>query len=148
MRGMPLDMDQYRRLFGTARVPTDVRLTIITINGYHCLTHLHNQHGCRMETEEKSRHVAIIRRGQICACIRTLYFVILSWLVVATFRRPGIIDNLIQIWFIPTSLLDVTEIVLELRMRLCSLILCIPKLLIGRSDYVSSQEMPVLRVQH
>lgn len=26
VRGTPLDMDQYLRLFGTARVPTDVRL--------------------------------------------------------------------------------------------------------------------------
>ena len=25
MRGVPLDMDQYTRLFGTARVPTEVR---------------------------------------------------------------------------------------------------------------------------
>ena len=25
MRGIPLDMDQYTRLFGTARIPTEVR---------------------------------------------------------------------------------------------------------------------------
>ncbi|KAF8577064.1 acyltransferase ChoActase/COT/CPT [Ramaria rubella] len=44
VRGTPLDMDQYKRLFGTARLPTT--------------------RGCKMETEEHSRHVAIIRRGQ------------------------------------------------------------------------------------
>lgn len=27
MRGIPLDMDQYTRLFGTARIPTDVSVT-------------------------------------------------------------------------------------------------------------------------
>ena len=26
VRGTPLDMDQYSRLFGTSRIPTDVRL--------------------------------------------------------------------------------------------------------------------------
>ncbi|KAF8523590.1 acyltransferase ChoActase/COT/CPT [Gautieria morchelliformis] len=44
VRGVPLDMDQYKRLFGTARVPTD--------------------RGCKMEIETNSRHIAIIRRGQ------------------------------------------------------------------------------------
>jgi carnitine O-acetyltransferase len=28
IRGVPLDMDQYKRLFGTARVPTDVSMNI------------------------------------------------------------------------------------------------------------------------
>ncbi|GJJ11727.1 hypothetical protein Clacol_005965 [Clathrus columnatus] len=44
VRGVPLDMSQYERLFGTARVPTD--------------------HGCRMDIDEKSRHIVILRRGQ------------------------------------------------------------------------------------
>lgn len=49
VRGRPLDMDQYTRLFGTARVPTS--------------------RGCRMDVSEGSRHIVIIRRGQFCECI-------------------------------------------------------------------------------
>ncbi|KZT56722.1 acyltransferase ChoActase/COT/CPT [Calocera cornea HHB12733] len=44
-RGRPLDMYQYTRLFGTARIPT--------------------QRGCRMDSNEGSRHICVIRRGQI-----------------------------------------------------------------------------------
>lgn len=44
IRGVPLDMDQYSRLFGTTRVPT--------------------HRGCRMELHEESRHIVVIRRGQ------------------------------------------------------------------------------------
>ncbi|PIL29708.1 transporter [Ganoderma sinense ZZ0214-1] len=44
MRGTPLDMDQYTRLFGTARIPTEK--------------------GCKMEPHGDSRHVVILRRGQ------------------------------------------------------------------------------------
>ncbi|KAI0050201.1 acyltransferase ChoActase/COT/CPT [Auriscalpium vulgare] len=44
VRNVPLDMDQYTRLFGTARIPT--------------------HRGCRMEVEPESRHVVILRRGQ------------------------------------------------------------------------------------
>ncbi|KAI0253487.1 acyltransferase ChoActase/COT/CPT [Lactifluus subvellereus] len=44
VRGIPLDMDQYRRLFSTARIPTD--------------------HGCKMETASESRHIVVLRRGQ------------------------------------------------------------------------------------
>ncbi|KAG8823583.1 hypothetical protein FRC19_003558 [Serendipita sp. 401] len=44
VRGKPLDMDQYTRLFGTARVPTS--------------------RGCRMDVAEGSRHIVVIRRGQ------------------------------------------------------------------------------------
>ena len=40
-------MDQYTRLFGTARIPTD--------------------RGCRMEVHPESRHIVVIRRGQFCA---------------------------------------------------------------------------------
>jgi len=47
VRGTPLDMDQYKRLFGTARIPTD--------------------HGCKMETASDSKHVIVLRRGQFCA---------------------------------------------------------------------------------
>ena len=47
VRGIPLDMDQYTRLFGTARIPTD--------------------RGCRMDVHEESRHIVVIRRGQFCA---------------------------------------------------------------------------------
>ncbi|KAM5531138.1 hypothetical protein V8D89_015205 [Ganoderma adspersum] len=46
MRGTPLDMDQYTRLFGTARIPTE--------------------RGCKMEAHGDSRHVVILRRGQFC----------------------------------------------------------------------------------
>ncbi|EJT98335.1 carnitine acetyl transferase [Dacryopinax primogenitus] len=44
-RGRPLDMYQYTRLFGTARIPT--------------------QRGCRMDSNEGSRHICVSRRGQI-----------------------------------------------------------------------------------
>ncbi|KAH9932526.1 acyltransferase ChoActase/COT/CPT [Fomitopsis serialis] len=44
VRGTPLDMDQYTRLFGTARIPTD--------------------RGCRMEMHTDSRHIVVLRRGQ------------------------------------------------------------------------------------
>ncbi|KAI0261347.1 acyltransferase ChoActase/COT/CPT [Gloeopeniophorella convolvens] len=43
-RGAALDMDQYTRLFGTARIPTD--------------------RGCKMETSTDSRHIVVLRRGQ------------------------------------------------------------------------------------
>ncbi|KAI0930045.1 hypothetical protein AcW1_008823 [Taiwanofungus camphoratus] len=44
MRGIPLDMDQYTRLFGTARIPTE--------------------RGCKMEVHPDSRHLVVLRRGQ------------------------------------------------------------------------------------
>ncbi|KAJ3517298.1 hypothetical protein NLJ89_g611 [Agrocybe chaxingu] len=44
VRGVPLDMDQYSRLFGTSRIPTD--------------------RGCRMEVHSDSRHIVVLRRGQ------------------------------------------------------------------------------------
>ncbi|RSH90094.1 hypothetical protein EHS25_001427 [Saitozyma podzolica] len=44
VRGTPLDMSQYERLFATCRVPTD--------------------HGCRMEIHTDSRHIVVLRRGQ------------------------------------------------------------------------------------
>ncbi|PPR07072.1 hypothetical protein CVT24_010973 [Panaeolus cyanescens] len=44
VRGTPLCMDQYSRLFGTSRIPTD--------------------RGCRMEVHSESRHVVVLRRGQ------------------------------------------------------------------------------------
>ena len=47
LRGTPLDMDQYRRVFGTARIPAD--------------------HGCKMETASDSKHIVVLRRGQFCA---------------------------------------------------------------------------------
>ncbi len=34
MRGIPLDMDQYTRLFGTARIPTEVRY--LHLRARHC----------------------------------------------------------------------------------------------------------------
>jgi carnitine O-acetyltransferase len=44
VRGTPLDMDQYTRLFGTSRIPTE--------------------RGCRMEVHSESRHLVVLRRGQ------------------------------------------------------------------------------------
>nr|XP_019008930.1 carnitine O-acetyltransferase [Kwoniella pini CBS 10737]OCF47711.1 carnitine O-acetyltransferase [Kwoniella pini CBS 10737] len=44
VRGIPLDMSQYGRLFGACRVPTD--------------------RGCRMEVHEESKHIVVLRRGQ------------------------------------------------------------------------------------
>ncbi|OWT38800.1 carnitine O-acetyltransferase [Cryptococcus neoformans] len=44
VRGIPLDMSQYERLFGTCRVPTDT--------------------GCRMEVHGNGRHMVVLRRGQ------------------------------------------------------------------------------------
>ncbi|GAC96101.1 hypothetical protein PHSY_003681 [Pseudozyma hubeiensis SY62] len=45
VRGTPLDMFQYMRLFSTSRIPT--------------------ANGCRMETAPESRHIVVMRRGQI-----------------------------------------------------------------------------------
>ncbi|KII91956.1 hypothetical protein PLICRDRAFT_38814 [Plicaturopsis crispa FD-325 SS-3] len=44
IRGTPLDMEQYTRLFGTARIPTE--------------------RGCKMQVNTEGRHVVVIRRGQ------------------------------------------------------------------------------------
>jgi len=44
MRGTPLDMYQYSRLFGTARIPT--------------------QDGCKMQSDDHSKHIIVMRRGQ------------------------------------------------------------------------------------
>ncbi|KAF9043985.1 acyltransferase ChoActase/COT/CPT [Panaeolus papilionaceus] len=44
VRGTPLCMDQYSRLFGTSRIPTE--------------------RGCRMEVHSLSRHIVVLRRGQ------------------------------------------------------------------------------------
>ncbi|KAH8824225.1 acyltransferase ChoActase/COT/CPT [Flagelloscypha sp. PMI_526] len=44
VRSIPLDMDQYTRLFGTARVPTP--------------------RGCHMDAYPESNHIVILRRGQ------------------------------------------------------------------------------------
>ncbi|KAL1742182.1 acyltransferase ChoActase/COT/CPT [Schizophyllum fasciatum] len=41
---IPLDMDQYTRLFGTARIPTE--------------------RGCKMQVNSESRHIVVVRRGQ------------------------------------------------------------------------------------
>ena len=76
VRGVPLDMDQYSRLFGTARIPTEVchararwsaprQLTIC------CVSVL--QRGCKMEVHSESRHIVILRRGQFCAAAFLLF---------------------------------------------------------------------------
>jgi len=44
VRGTPLDMFQYTRLFGTARIPTD--------------------NGCRIQSDPESRHIVVMRRGE------------------------------------------------------------------------------------
>ncbi|KAI0147116.1 Choline/Carnitine o-acyltransferase-domain-containing protein [Xylariaceae sp. FL1272] len=44
IKGQPLDMYQYSRLFGTARVPTD--------------------HGCQIEQDPESKHVVVLSHGQ------------------------------------------------------------------------------------
>ncbi|KAG6889150.1 hypothetical protein C0995_003326 [Termitomyces sp. Mi166 len=44
VRGTPLDMDQYKRLFGTSRIPTE--------------------RGCIMDTKENANHIVVLRRGQ------------------------------------------------------------------------------------
>lgn len=44
VRGVPLDMDQYSRLFGAARIPT--------------------QRGCKMVLSSNSSHIVVLRRGQ------------------------------------------------------------------------------------
>ncbi|EIW74513.1 carnitine acetyl transferase [Coniophora puteana RWD-64-598 SS2] len=45
VRGTPLDMDQYTRLFGTARIPTE--------------------RGCKMITNDNARHIVVMRHGQM-----------------------------------------------------------------------------------
>ena len=68
MRGTPLDMDQYTRLFGTARIPTEVRF--FRIPHPHTpatLIKCHDaQRGCKMEAHGDSRHIVVLRRGQFC----------------------------------------------------------------------------------
>lgn len=44
VRGRALDMDQYSRLFGTARIPTE--------------------RGCKMLVNDAARHIVVLRRGQ------------------------------------------------------------------------------------
>ncbi|KAI8634115.1 choline/Carnitine O-acyltransferase [Xylariaceae sp. FL1651] len=44
IKGRPLDMYQYSRLFGTARVPTD--------------------HGCQIEQDPESKHIVVLCHGQ------------------------------------------------------------------------------------
>ncbi|KAF9222802.1 carnitine acetyl transferase [Gyrodon lividus] len=44
VRARPLDMDQYTRLFGTARIPTE--------------------RGCKMLANDTARHIVVLRRGQ------------------------------------------------------------------------------------
>ncbi|KAG2021252.1 carnitine acetyl transferase [Coprinopsis cinerea AmutBmut pab1-1] len=44
IRSTPLDMDQYTRLFGAARIPTS--------------------RGCKMDVHPESRHIVVLRRGQ------------------------------------------------------------------------------------
>lgn len=43
-RGIPLDMSQYPKLFGTSRIPT--------------------REGCRMQIDPESKHVVVMARGQ------------------------------------------------------------------------------------
>ncbi|KAJ9115017.1 hypothetical protein QFC22_005345 [Naganishia vaughanmartiniae] len=45
IRGTPLDMSQYKRLFGTSRVPT--------------------HQGCQINVTPDSKHIAVLRKGQI-----------------------------------------------------------------------------------
>ncbi|TFK24664.1 carnitine acetyl transferase [Coprinopsis marcescibilis] len=44
VRGIPLDMDQYLRLFGNSRIPTP--------------------RGCKIDVHADSRHIVVLRRGQ------------------------------------------------------------------------------------
>lgn len=55
--GKKLDMSQYARLFGTARIPG-------------------GKGGCEMKTEKDSRHVVVIRRGQICTSFHSQPFLL------------------------------------------------------------------------
>ena len=83
VRGTPLDMDQYSRLFGTSRIPTDVRLKPLSLLIY--LTFF-LQRGCRMEVHAESRHIVVLRRGQFCLFLSsghsihlTCVFNVLDW---------------------------------------------------------------------
>lgn len=71
VRGTPLDMDQYTRLFGTARIPTEVSPSP-DLHSATRLTASSPQRGCRMESHSEARHIVILRRGQFCACIMLL----------------------------------------------------------------------------
>lgn len=68
VRGTPLDMDQYTRLFGTARIPTEVGPRSPSPHARPLTSFLSLQRGCRMETHPEARHLVILRRGQFCAC--------------------------------------------------------------------------------
>src|SRR5271154_7170011 len=56
-RGTPLDMDQYSRLFGTSRIPTDVRL-VPPLTPYSTFF---VQRGFRREVHSESRHIVVLR---------------------------------------------------------------------------------------
>jgi carnitine O-acetyltransferase len=66
LRGTSLDMDQYSRLFGTARIPTG--------------------RGCKMETASDSKHVVVLRRGQFCTVFCPCPLAIITDDLARTFR--------------------------------------------------------------
>ena len=73
VRGVPLDMDQYTRLFGTARIPTEVSTHPSSPRACVCtLTPSSHQRGCRMESHPEARHVVVLRRGQFCTHVSLL----------------------------------------------------------------------------
>jgi hypothetical protein len=71
IRGTPLDMDQYTRLFGTARIPTEVIINpnFLQVTG----SDLYSQRGCKMLTKADSQHIVVLRRGQFCDYGTTSY---------------------------------------------------------------------------
>jgi hypothetical protein len=66
VRGVPLDMDQHARMFGTARIPTEVCTPLTSTHQNQLI--IVEQRGCRMQTNPESRHVVVLRRGQFCTC--------------------------------------------------------------------------------
>lgn len=64
VRGVPLDMDQYTRLFGVARVPSEVSPPPVPRDFADASKN--SKRGCKMVTALGSRHVVVLRRGQFC----------------------------------------------------------------------------------
>ena len=70
VRGVPLDMDQYYRLFGTSRIPTEVGLLSFHFPPLGLIVFV-LQRGCRMEVHAEPRHIVVLSRGQFCSFVYT-----------------------------------------------------------------------------
>lgn len=83
VRSTPLDMSQYRRLFGTSRVPTQVSL--IEVPSFRPLIDRlwNSKNGCRVDITEDSKHIVVLRRGQMCksffSIVQDMRLIFITW---------------------------------------------------------------------